>query len=116
MGDPKLYLGTRYDEFWARFSPEASPHWVAYESDESGTAEVYVQAFPEPRGARRISTAGGRYPQWNGNGRELFYVSSDNKLMAVDLKITTDSVEPSTPHELFPLGVRPRNSFRISTS
>jgi hypothetical protein len=102
-GDPKPYLRTRFKEWHGRFYPQPHPRWVAYESDESGRPEVYVQSFPEPQGARRISTAGGQYPQWNPNGRELFYASPESKLMAVDVKITQDSVEAGAPHELFPL-------------
>ena len=99
---PKLYLRTPANEWSGRFSPEAAPRWVAYQSDATGRWEVYIQAFPEPRGARRISTGGGQYPQWGADARELFYVSLDNKLMAASLKIT-DTVEPSTPLESFPL-------------
>jgi hypothetical protein len=76
---------------------------VAYQSNETGRWEVYISAFPEPRGATRISTRGGQYPQWGAGGRELLYVSLDNKLMAVSLKMGADTVEPSTPRELFPL-------------
>jgi Tol biopolymer transport system component/predicted Ser/Thr protein kinase len=100
---PRPYLRTPFNERLGRFSPEAPPHWVAYESDETGRDEVYIAAFPEPRGKFRISTDGGQYPQWGAGGRELFYVSLDNKLMAVSLKLGGDSVEPSAPHELFPL-------------
>ena len=70
-------------------------------SDESGRDEVYVQGFPEPRGKFQISTGGGRYPEWSPDGRELYYVSADAKLMAAGLKLGADSVTPSTPHELF---------------
>jgi hypothetical protein len=76
---------------------------VAYQSDESGRYEIYIQAFPEPHGAKRISTGGGQYPQWGAGGRELFYLSPDLKLMAVSLKLGADSIEPSAPRELFPL-------------
>ena len=100
---PRSYLRTPYDERWGRFSLEAPPRWVAYQSDETGRWEVYIQAFPEPRGATRISTGGGQYPQWGAGAREIFYVSLDNKLMAVSLKMGADTVEPSTPRELFPL-------------
>ena len=100
---PRPYLRTRFNESWGRFSPEAPPRWVAYQSDETGRYEVYIQAFPEPRGKFQISTGGGQYPQWGAGGRELFYVSPDYKLMAVSLKLGADSVEPSTPRELFPL-------------
>jgi Tol biopolymer transport system component len=98
---PRPYLQTVFNEAGGRFSPEAPPRWVAYQSDETGRLEVYIQAFPEPRGATPISTGGGQYPQWGPGGRELFYVSPDNKLMAVSLKLGADTVEPSTPRELF---------------
>ena len=100
---PRQYLHTTFNESHGRFSPEPSPRWVAYQSDVSGSYEVYVDAFPEPRGKIRISTAGGLYPQWGAGGRELFYVSPDNKLMAVSLKPAGDSLEPSAPRELFVL-------------
>jgi Tol biopolymer transport system component/predicted Ser/Thr protein kinase len=100
---PKRYSRTPFNTRNGRFSPEPSPRWVAYESDESGQSEIYVDAFPDPRGKKQISTAGGTYPQWGAGGRELFYVSPDFKLMTVSLKLGTDSVEPSAPHELFTL-------------
>jgi len=79
---PVPYLRTPDSESWGK-SP---PRWVAYQSDETHRSEIYVQAFPEPRGKIRISTGGGEYPQWGADGRELFYVSLDNKLMSVSLK------------------------------
>jgi Tol biopolymer transport system component/predicted Ser/Thr protein kinase len=103
---PAPYLRTRFNEGQARFSPEPSPRWVAYLSDESGRGEVYIDAFPEPRGKKRISTSGGQYPKWGADGRELFYVSPENKLMAVSLKPGADTLEPSAPRELFPLPLR----------
>jgi hypothetical protein len=100
---PKPYLRTPFNEWSGRFSPEPSPRWVAYHSDESGRYEVYIDAFPQPRGKKRISTAGGEHPRWGAGGRELFYVSPENKLMAVSLKLSAESVEPSAPRELFRL-------------
>ncbi|HEV2198794.1 MAG TPA: protein kinase [Bryobacteraceae bacterium] len=102
---PKPYLQSAANEWQGRFSPEPNPRWVAYQSDESGRFEVYVSSFPEPRSKTRISTAGGVYPQWGPGGRELFYMSPDNKLMAVSVKLGTDSVEASQPRELFTLPV-----------
>jgi Tol biopolymer transport system component len=99
------YLRTRFNEYQGRFSPEYSPRWVAYTSDESGRDEVYVQGFPEPRGKFQISTGGGAYPEWSPDGRELYYVSADGKLMAAGVKLGADSPAPSTPRELF--GVLP---------
>jgi len=100
---PRLYLRTPFNEAFGRFSPEATPRWVAYQSDESGRYEIYIDSFPEPRGKTRISTSGGAYPQWSADGRELFYLSPEFKLIAVGLKAGAGAIEPSTPRELFPL-------------
>jgi eukaryotic-like serine/threonine-protein kinase len=102
---PRVYARTQFDERYARFLPEPNPRWVAYQSDESGRFEIYVDSFPEPHHKVRISTGGGQHAQWAPNGRELFYVSPDLRLMAVALKVTADSVEPSAPHELFELPI-----------
>jgi Tol biopolymer transport system component len=102
---PMPYLRTRFNEWNARFSPEPSPRWVAYQSDETGRSEVYIRGFPEPRANVPISTGGGQYPEWGAGGRELFYLAPDNKLMAVDLKITADAVTASTPRALFTLPI-----------
>jgi hypothetical protein len=74
-------------------------------ADESGRPEVYIDAFPEPRGRKRISTAGGIAPTWNTDGREVFFISPENKLMVVSVKVGADGLEPSAPRELFPLPV-----------
>jgi serine/threonine protein kinase len=105
VATPKLFLRTPFYKGSGRFSPESPPRWVAYQSDSTGRNEVYIQAFPEPRGIFQISTGGGRFPQWGAGGHELFYVSPENKLMVVNLKLGVDSVEPSNPRELFPLPI-----------
>jgi hypothetical protein len=100
----QIYLRTPFTESWGRFSPEpGGPRRVAYQSDESGRYEVYVDAFPHPRHKTMISKGGGTYPQWGAGGHELFYVSPDFRLMVVDLTLTADSVEPSVPRALFRL-------------
>ena len=76
----------------ARFSPEPNPHWVAYQSNESGRNEIYVQAFPQPKEKIQISTDGGRLPEWSPDGREIFFVSPDYNLMTVSLKITGSAI------------------------
>jgi hypothetical protein len=100
---PSPYLRTKYNEWNARFSPETSPRWVAYQSDKTGRYEVYIQSFPERRVKVSISTGGGQYPQWGPGGRELFYVAPDNKLMVADLTITADRVRLSAERALFTL-------------
>jgi Tol biopolymer transport system component/DNA-binding winged helix-turn-helix (wHTH) protein len=98
---PKPYLQTTLNESNGRFSPDSRR--VAFQSDESGRYEIYIDTFPEPRGKVRISPAGGVMPQWSANGRELFYVSLDSMLMSVGLRQGAGSVEPSAPRALFPL-------------
>jgi hypothetical protein len=100
---PRVYLRTNFSETSGRFAPEANPHWIAYVSDESGRNEVYLDAFPERRRKTPISTVGGQYPEWGAGGRELFYVSPNFALMVVSLKLGVDSVELSSPRELFSL-------------
>jgi eukaryotic-like serine/threonine-protein kinase len=63
-----------------RFSPDG--RWVAYASNESGKWEIYVTSFPQARGKWQVSSGGGEQPRWRGDGKELFYLSSDGKIMA----------------------------------
>ena len=63
------YLNSSFNERDGRFSPDA--RWVAYSSDESGNAEIYMQSFPTPGRKRLISTNGGFEPEWRKDGREL---------------------------------------------
>lgn len=86
-----------------RFSPDG--RWGAFSSTESGEDEVYIDAYPNPRRKVRISTAGGDFPVHSSGGREICYVQPGNKLMAVSLKTTADSVQPAAPKELFVLPV-----------
>jgi serine/threonine protein kinase len=87
-------------------SPRVSPNgrWVAYYSDESGRVEVYVQSFPPSGGRWQVSTAGGAYPQWRRDGKELFYLA-DDKLMAVDVKTDAPVFEKAIPKPLFSVRV-----------
>jgi serine/threonine-protein kinase len=80
----KPLLATRFSERNAEVSPDGA--WLAYQSDLSGTDEIYVQRFPDgDQGRFQISAAGGTHPLWAHSGRELFYLSTDGKLMAVPL-------------------------------
>jgi eukaryotic-like serine/threonine-protein kinase len=81
-----------------RFSPDGK--WVAYSSNESGRWEVYVTSFPEARGKWQVSNAGGVEPKWRGDGKELFYLSPESKMMAVAVK-TDPNFDPGTPAVLF---------------
>ncbi len=80
---PFPFLATPFTETYPRFSPDGN--WVAYASDESGRSEIYVQSFPMSGGRWQVSTNGGSQPRWRQDGRELFYVSSDLMLMAIEI-------------------------------
>jgi len=98
---PKPYLLAPFDQSSARFSPD--DRFVAYESNDSGQTEVYVQAFPDRRDKFPISIGGGTFPEWSQDGRELYYVSSDRKLMAVPISVGASGLKASSPRELFPV-------------
>jgi len=65
----------------AQFSPDG--RWVAYASNETGSMEIYVSPFPTGNGKWQVSSAGGQEPRWRQDGKELFYMSADGKMMAV---------------------------------
>jgi serine/threonine-protein kinase len=81
LGKAERFLGTPFDEVSPAFSPDG--RWLAYESNESGTNEVYVRPFPGPGGRWQISTGGGRLPRWSRDGRELLFETLDWLVMAV---------------------------------
>ena len=78
-----------FEERDGQFSPDG--RWVAYSSNESGRFEVYVQGFPAPREKLLVSPNGGGQPRWRRDGRELFYVAPDSRLMAVPVTLTTQA-------------------------
>ncbi len=96
-GKLRPFLKTRFTEMVAQFSPDG--HWLAYQSDESGRNEVYVQPYPGPGGKWQISNDGGTRPVWSRDGRELFYING-SKLMAVPI-VTKPTFTPGTPHMLW---------------
>ena len=77
---PFPFVQTPFSDVPGRFSPDG--RWVVCESDDSGRAEVYVTPFPGPGGKRQVSAAGGARPRWRRDGKEIFYLSPDNKMMA----------------------------------
>ncbi len=83
-GKPFAFLQSNFNEDHAQFSPDG--RWLAYTSNESGRYEVYVQSFPQAGGKYQVSTGGGIAPRWRRDGRELYYIASDAKLMAVAMR------------------------------
>ena len=89
---------SQFDEERARFSPDG--RFVAYDSDESGSRQVYVTSFPGPGGKQQVSTNSGEDPVWRRDGKELFFLS-EGKLMAAEVKANGSGLDISNPQLLF---------------
>jgi len=112
--EPFVFLKTQFEEDHARFSPDG--RWVAYESNESSRSEVYVAPFIPPSttapasevkrsGKWQVSTAGGAYPAWRADGKEIVFLAADRKLTAVEVNGEGDNFEIGRATALFPVNV-----------
>jgi hypothetical protein len=97
-GKSSPFQRTEFNESEGQFSPDGK--WIAYTSDESKQPEVYVQGFPASGGKWLISTSGGSQPRWRPDGKELFYIASDGKMMAASIRAGV-SFEYGTATALF---------------
>jgi Tol biopolymer transport system component len=105
-----VFLKTPFSERWGTFSPDG--RWVAYHSDESGQHEIYLRPFGPPGasgtaagtggGQRQVSTAGGVYPVWRRDGRELYYLDPQGTMMGVSITVSGAKLEPGSAFVLFP--------------
>lgn len=102
-GSARPLLATPANEMQARISPDG--RWLAYASDESGVLEVYVELYPELGDKRKVSVGGGGQPQWRADQRELFYLSADRSVVAVETK-TSGEMDFGTPRPLFRASLR----------
>jgi Tol biopolymer transport system component len=96
---PFPFLQTQFLERTPHFSPDS--RWIAYVSDESSRDEVYVAPFPGPGRKWQISTNGGDRPRWRRDGREIYYLTPDNKIMAVEVGARGDTFEVGAGKALF---------------
>jgi Tol biopolymer transport system component len=99
-GKADPFLATAFNERDGRLSPDN--RWLAYSSDESGTFEVYVRSFPRPGFKRQLSGEGGSQPVWRRDGKELFYLAADGRLMVVAVSSRPgEGFAADTPRALF---------------
>lgn len=96
---PRPFVVGRFDEPYARISPDGK--WAAYVSDESGQLDVYLTTFPQPGTRVRVTSDGGDFPTWRGDGRELFYITRDGTMVSVSLTIAGTDVKLGAPQRLF---------------
>ena len=112
-GDQKLKPFRLLQPEFANGAGEVSPdgRWIAYTSDESQGTEIYVAPFPGPGGRRQISTAGGSQPRWRrSDGKEIFYLAADNKLMAAEVNGQGVNLQVGKVRALFE--IRPKRPGR----
>jgi Tol biopolymer transport system component len=88
-----------FDETEGQLSPDGK--WVAFVSNDSGRAEVFVQSFPEGRSRTQVSTAGGAQVRWSSDGKEIFYVAPDAKMMAATVGVVDGAPDVKLPVALF---------------
>ena len=103
---PLAVARSPFNEQSGQFSPDGN--WIAYESNESGRGEIYVQSFPSADRKMPVSTGGGSQPRWSRDGKELFFVSRTGVLTVVPVRVNGADRLPEIglPRELFtpPLG------------
>jgi hypothetical protein len=112
VGDrtPAVFLKTSFREIYGAFSPDG--RWVAYQSNESGRAEIYIRRFVPPGAAGttstaaggqwQVSTTGGITPVWRSDGKELYYLNPSGGMMAAPIVVTGGTLAPGAPVMLFP--------------
>ncbi len=119
-GDQKPFPVVRgkFEERDGQFSPDGK--WIAYQSNESGQFEIYLQPFPGPGEKVRVSENGGAHVRWRHDGKELFYIALDGRLVSASLHISSGgSLETGTRTPLFFANVGPvqdtSESYVVST-
>ena len=111
---PTKILGTPYNESQGQFAPDGKS--FAFVSDESRQPQVYLHSFPSATRQGQVSTTGGTQPRWRPDGRELFYLAPDGKMMSVAIR-GNDTLETDTPRPMFstPLDSRAlRQTYAVS--
>jgi serine/threonine protein kinase len=92
-----------FDLAFARFSPNG--RLIAYTSTESGKPEIYVQTFP-PAGKWQVSNGGGAFPLWRSDGKELFYVTIEGKVISAKIG-SENPFQSDVPQQLFQTPIKP---------
>jgi Tol biopolymer transport system component len=96
---PFVVRQTQYEEEAASFSPDGN--WIVYHANDLGSWQVYAESFPVGGERVRISSVSGSNAGWSRDGRTIYYLSSDRKVMAVDVKVSGGQLRPAAARELF---------------
>jgi serine/threonine-protein kinase len=95
LGKPEPFLRTGFSAYHPSFSPDG--RWLAYQSNETGTNEIYVRPFPGPGARQQVSTDGGENPLWSRNGRQLFFLTLDRRIMVAGFTAKASNFSVSKP-------------------
>jgi serine/threonine-protein kinase len=96
---PSVFLDSgSFQEADGQFSPDGN--WVAYVSTQSQRPEIYVTAFPDPRGKLQVSGDGGSFPRWSVDGKEIFYTDASGKLIVSEVIHKDASLEVGRVHQV----------------
>jgi Tol biopolymer transport system component len=99
--DPVPYDTNPFNIASAKLSPDGN--YLAYESDESGDFEIYVESFPQGGGKTKVSANGGLQPRWRGDGKELFYIEPESSSIVSVPVSTAGAFSADRPQRLFPV-------------
>jgi len=111
-GKPFPFIESGFHKGFPAFSPDG--RWMAYGSNESGRSEIYVAPFPTAKGKWQVSSSGGTFPRWRGDGKELFYLGPDNRIRATEIAARRNSVRLGSTQTLF-TSVGPTNVQTVPT-
>ena len=94
-GRPEPFLQTKAVETYPAFSPDG--RWIAYTSNQTGSFEVYVRAFPDTGKVVQVSSGGGRVVRWSRKGNQLFYATDDQRVLIVPYEVKNGIFESGRP-------------------
>src|SRR5262249_7859310 len=111
LSDRKAFPYLQGDYNQSRGKLSSNGRWLAYEADESTRGEVYIRSFPTPARKWQGSMNGGSNPVWSRDGKGLFFIAADGKMMAADVTESGGRFSPGVPKALFDAGLPPGASF-----
>jgi Tol biopolymer transport system component len=106
---PIPLLQSPFVELFPQVSPDGQ--WLAYQSNETGRAEIYIKPFPDGSGKWQVSTEGGGFPRWGRGGKELYFAGPAQSMWMAEIRIAGSAPEPGVPQSLFTIPANPSTAF-----
>ncbi len=112
VGEIRPWQASEFVEYGAQFSPDG--RWFVYGSNESEEWEVYVAPFPGPGRKWQVSSGGGGWPRWRGDGQEIIYEDSTGTLVGIGVEARGNGLAFSEPEPLFQHKVSQGKSWDVT--